>query len=287
MKTAISIIASFLVIGFVIYNSFPNQSHASNNPLEEEYYYKEIAYNEEVIVDETDISNKYSNKNINTSPASITVLINKDFSLPADYVPADLTIPDVPFSFTSYSEKKMLRAEASSALEDLFGDASEEGLNLYGVSGYRSYQRQLAIYNKNLAENGLERTSQYSAMAGYSEHQSGLAIDVSTISIHNRLDVTFSGTPEGRWLAENCWKYGYIIRYPEGKSNITGYAYEPWHIRYVGKDLATYLTENNLTLEEYYGYTPSDSVQNDESYGTAIDVENEDYGEAAVNHNEQ
>ncbi len=286
MKKAISVITAFLVIGFVIYNSFPTQSHASNTPLEEEYYYNEVEYIEEVTMTSSDTSYKYSDY-IDTTPDSLTVLINKDFSLPSDYVPADLTIPDIPFSFTSYSEKKMMRAEASSALEDLFEAASKAGLNLYGVSGYRSYQRQLTIYNKNLAENGLERTSQYSAMAGYSEHQSGLAIDVSTISINNRLDVTFSGTPEGRWLAENCWKYGYIIRYPEGKSNITGYAYEPWHIRYVGEELAKELTENNLTMEEYYGYIPSDSVQSDDSYGTAIDVENEDYNETILNHNEQ
>ena len=91
-------------------------------------------------------------------------------------------------------------------------------------------------------------------MPGHSEHQSGLAMDVSTISIHNRLDVVFRATPEGRWLEKNSWKYGYIIRYPEDKSHITGYAYEPWHIRYVGIDLAKELTEKNLTLEEYYNY---------------------------------
>lgn len=286
MKKVISITTAFLVIGFVIYHSFPNQSHASNNPIEEEYYYNEVEYIEEVTMTNSDTSYKYSDR-IDTTPDSLTVLINKDFSLPADYVPADLTIPDIPFSFTSYSEKKMMREEAAAALEALFEAASKEGLNLYGVSGYRSYQRQLAIYNKNIAENGAEHTSQYSAMAGYSEHQSGLAIDVSTISINNRLDVTFGGTPEGRWLAEHCYEYGYIIRYPEGKSDITGYAYEPWHIRYVGKELARELTENNLTFEEYYGYVPSDAVQNDEFYGTAIDVENEDYGAAAINHNEE
>ena len=262
MKNAIAIIAAFLVLGFIIYRSFPTHSHASNTPSEEEYYYNEITYVEEVIMIHSPATHNNS-KTISTTPDSLTVLINKDFSLPKDYVPSDLIIPDIPFSFTNYSEKKMMRKEAALALEKLFKAASENGLNLYGVSGYRSYERQLTIYNKNLAEKGYDRTSQYSAMAGYSEHQSGLAIDVSTISIHNRLDVTFSGTPEGRWLAENCWKYGYIIRYPEGKSYITGYAYEPWHIRYVGTDLAKKLTEDNLTLEEYYGYQPSVSVQNE------------------------
>ena len=199
-------------------------------------------------------SNNNHFKIIPSSPDSLTILINKTFSLPKDYVPSDLIIPNIPFSFTNYSEKKWMRKEAAIALEGLFKDASEDRLTLFGVSGYRSYARQLAIYSQSLEKNGYEHASQYSAMPGHSEHQSGLAMDVSTISIHNRLDVVFRATPEGRWLEKNSWKYGYIIRYPEDKSHITGYAYEPWHIRYVGIDLAKELTEKNITLEEYYNY---------------------------------
>lgn len=213
-------------------------------------------------------TSKYST-DTDTAPDSLTVLVNKDFSLPADYVPRDLTIPNVPFSFTNYSEKKLLRAEAGAALENLFAAASNDGLHLYGVSGYRSYQRQSAIYKENLTKNGPEHTSLYSAMAGSSEHQSGLAIDVSTISIHNRLDAPFAATPEGRWLAAHCHEYGYILRYPVDKTDITGYAYEPWHIRYVGRALAMELAQKNLTLEEYYGYIPREAAPKKEAYDTA------------------
>ena len=105
-------------------------------------------------------------------------------------------------------------------------------------------------------------------------------MDVSTQSIHNRLDETFAATPEGKFIANHAYEYGFILRYPKDKCEITGYAYEPWHIRYVGKQLASYLYENNLCLEEYYNYSPSVTVSNDTAYGTAIDVEEHvDYNE--------
>ena len=103
---------------------------------------------------------------------------------------------------------------------------------------------------------GADYTNRYSAKPGYSEHQTGLSIDVSASSIGNRLSESFGSTDEGIWLAAHAHEYGFIIRYPKDKASITGYAYEPWHIRYVGIELATYLYENNLTLEEYYNYTP-------------------------------
>ncbi len=277
-KIIFLIIACFLITGFTLYHSFSKPSLASNNSIEEEYYYNDILYFDEVIMPDMDDSTKYSDRyeyniqKIDTTPDSLTVLINKEFSLPSDYVPKNLTAPAITFSFNGYHEKKLMRQDAAKALEELFEAAFKEGLSLNGVSGYRSYRRQLSIYNKNLLKNGLEYTNKYSAKAGYSEHQSGLAMDVSTGSIQNKLDVVFAGTPEGKWLEENCWKFGYIIRYPEGKSKITGYAYEPWHIRYVGIELAKYLTENELTMEEYYGYIPSEGLQDEESYGIMTDV---------------
>ena len=205
-------------------------------------------------------SNQYKNSSehivgkIDTIPDSVTVLINKEFSLPADYVPQNLRVPAIEFNFYGYEEKKLMREDAARALEELVEKASCEGLCVNGVSGYRSYRRQLSIYNENIVKNGLEYTNQYCAKAGCSEHQSGLAMDVSTDVIGNELDISFANTKEGKWLEENSWKFGYIIRYPKGKSDITGYSYEPWHIRYVGLELAKYLTENKLTMEEYYGY---------------------------------
>lgn len=143
------------------------------------------------------------------------------------------------------------------ALEDLFRALKEEeGLTLYAVSGYRSYTLQYEIYGGHLARGReINETNLYSAAPGKSEHQTGLAMDVSCKSLGYRLVESFANTPEGTWLRENCWRFGFILRYQKGKEHITGYAYEPWHLRYVGVPLAYYLYTNNLTLEEYYGTT--------------------------------
>lgn len=190
-------------------------------------------------------------------PSSITVFINKEYSLPKNYKPEELVIPNIYFDLKYYDERTMLRPEAAAAIERLFLAASNEGYTLCGVSGYRSYTRQYKIFTENILTKGKEHTLQYSAVPGTSEHQTGLAMDLSCSSLKNDLSSTFADTPEGIWLAKNAYRFGFIIRYPEGKADITGYAYEPWHIRYLGKGLAKYLYENDLTLEDYYNYTPS------------------------------
>lgn len=187
-----------------------------------------------------------------TNPEAIDVLVNKEYSLPKDYIPKDLTKPNILFPFEYDDEKKLMRKEAASAIEQLFQDASKKNLRLYGISGYRSYARQKTIYDTNVATRGEEETNRFSAKPGHSEHQTGLAMDVSTPSIDFHLDQGFASTPEGKWLAKHAYQYGFIIRYPKDKSDITGYAYEPWHLRYVGIPLAEKLYEENLTLEEYY-----------------------------------
>lgn len=210
---------------------------------------------------------------LDTDPNSITVLVNKEISLPSDYIPADLVVPDIMFSFDYEDEKQLMRIEAAEALEDLFASASSEGLALRGVSAYRSYERQYEIFTNNVKVKGLDHTTKYSAVPGYSEHQTGLSIDVSAKACNYRLDASFAKTKESQWLIQNAHLFGYIIRYAEDKTAITGYSYEPWHIRYVGKTLATYLYENNLCLEEYYNYIPTidytDAISYDnlESYG--------------------
>ncbi|MFA9465114.1 MAG: D-alanyl-D-alanine carboxypeptidase family protein [Velocimicrobium sp.] len=277
MRKFFLIVTSILVISFVAYRFLtPARTWASNSPSETEYYYNKNQLGDTFSM--IDASNLHPTNNlvttyIDTKPSSTTVLVNKEYALPSDYVPPDLKVPDIIFSFSSYSEKKLMREEAGKALASLFEAANEEGLNLYGVSGYRSYKRQLEIYNKNLAKDGADLTNLYSAKAGCSEHQTGLSIDVSTQSIHNRLDTAFAATPEGKFIANHSYEYGFIIRYPSDKSEITGYAYEPWHIRYVGTTLANYLYENNLCLEEYYNYAPNDTLSSDTTYGTTIDVE--------------
>lgn len=195
---------------------------------------------------------------LNTDTDTYTLLVNRDYPLSADYTPNDLVIPDVLFSF-GYADidKAKLRKVAADALEDLFDAAFEEAnLTLYGVSGYRSYDRQYTLYATYLILNGVKHTNLYSAAPGTSEHQTGLAIDVSCKAAGLALEDFFAETEEGKWLADNAHRFGFIIRYPKGMEHITGYAYEPWHIRYVGNPLATYLYEENMVLDVYYGHEP-------------------------------
>jgi len=185
------------------------------------------------------------------NPDDILVLVNKERNLEASYVPQDLVIPDIPFSFDGYDQKKNMREEAARAIEKLLTQAHAEGHMIYGVSGYRSYERQETIFIGNALRDGFKKANTYSAIPGQSEHQTGLAMDLSSPSVNFRLVTCFGETPEGIWLKENCHLYGFIIRFPQDKTHITGYQYEPWHIRYVGIEDATEIMLNDLTLEEY------------------------------------
>lgn len=205
-------------------------------------------------------------KVVDTNPNSTTVLVNKEYTVAENYVPKDLVEPNIKFSFNYKDEKRKLRKVAADNLEILFQQAKSAGYELEGVSGYRSYKRQKTIYEYNLLKNGFEYTQIYSAMAGTSEHQTGLAIDISCPSMNGILTDKFGETKEGKWVAENSYKYGFIVRYPKNKSNITGYGYEPWHIRYVGTELAKYLYENNITLDEYYEYKLDSNIVDRNAY---------------------
>lgn len=191
-------------------------------------------------------------KQVVTNPDAVTVVVNKQRSLPDGYEPNDLVEPNVPFSFDGPHEKRMLRQEAAKALEELFAAAEADGMELRAVSGYRSYDRQKVIYENNVRTKGEAEANRVSAVPGTSEHQTGLTIDVSSPSAGNALEETFGHTEEGEWLARRAPEFGFIIRYPEGAEDITGYVYEPWHIRYVGKDLAPDIAKSGLTLEEYF-----------------------------------
>ncbi|MGI6450461.1 MAG: M15 family metallopeptidase [Desulfitobacteriia bacterium] len=184
--------------------------------------------------------------------ASVTVLVNKQNELPADYVPPDLVYVDIPFTFSEKVEKRMMRQEAAGKLEELFAAAKEKNIILYGVSGYRSYQTQKSLFAYFTQRDGSEeKANQISARPGESEHQTGLAMDVSSQSVNFGLVENFGDTEEYAWLKDHAHEYGFIIRYPKGKEHITEYSYEPWHLRYVGIELATKLYEENLTYEEY------------------------------------
>ncbi len=187
-----------------------------------------------------------------TNPQDMGLLVNKKRALPADFIPTDLVDLNVPFAFEGKSEKRMLRAEAAQALEALFAAASEDDIHLIGVSGYRSYATQRSVYQYNVKTQGEREASRVSAQPGQSEHQSGLAIDVSSKSNGYALTPSFADTPEGQWLAAHAPEFGFIIRYPKGQEEITGYSYEPWHIRYVGLQLSQDITTSGLTFEQYY-----------------------------------
>ncbi len=183
---------------------------------------------------------------------AIDILINKQNPLPSDYEPTDLVIPDIKFFFDGEHEKKHMRTEAAQALEQLFEMAKEKNIHLFAVSGYRSYKRQEAIFNRNVKKHGFEKANTFSAQPGQSEHQTGLAMDVSCSEVDYRLTQSFGKTQEGQWIKDNAHSFGFIIRYPKGKETITGYMYEPWHLRYVGKELATQIYESELTMEEFF-----------------------------------
>ncbi|MCK9857928.1 D-alanyl-D-alanine carboxypeptidase family protein [Paenibacillus sp. ATY16] len=189
-------------------------------------------------------------------PASIAVLVDKQYKLPDNYEPKDLVYPDVRFTFSEKIEKRKMRKEAAGALEELFAGAEKDGIHLAGVSAYRSQETQKKLFNNYVARDGLEKAKTYSAFPGTSEHQTGLAIDVSGSDGKCAATDCFGGTPEAEWLADHAPEYGFIIRYPEGKDAITGYKYEPWHLRYVGKELAKEIDDKGLTLEEYYNAVP-------------------------------
>jgi D-alanyl-D-alanine carboxypeptidase len=186
------------------------------------------------------------------NPDSLDVIVNKKRNLPENYVPEDLTaLTDIP-TVLSNPEVNQLRKAAYEALKELFDAAKEEGYELHARSGYRSYYTQASLYTSYVENYGKAAADKYSAKPGQSEHQTGLSMDITCEAINYKLDTTFGETEEGKWVAENAHRYGFIIRYPKGKEDITGYAYEPWHIRYLGVELAEKIYESGLTLEEYF-----------------------------------
>ncbi len=224
-----------------------------------EYYNNKKNPGDSNMEDEKNYSTDAPLIKVDTDPASYTVLVNRDYPMPEDYVPEDLVIPDVGYSYNGIYEKSYMREAAAKAIEKMFAEAKKKKkFRLKVVSAYRSYERQNAIYQHNISTRGEEHTNKVSAQPGCSEHQTGLAVDVSSDTVNCTIEKSFASCPEGKWLARNCHNFGFIIRYPEGKSDITGYSYEPWHIRYVGVNLAKYIHKKKLTLEEYYQTTTVD-----------------------------
>ena len=193
-------------------------------------------------------------------PTDTLILVNKNNKAPA--VPVTLVKPDVQPTREAVSESIYMRPEAAAALEDLFEAAAQDGITLYATSGFRSYSTQKAIFERKLDRMDEKQANASVAKPGYSEHQTGLAMDIEGETTKGTgLTEAFGESPEGIWTAEHCAKYGFIIRYPKGKTNITGYIYEPWHLRYVGKEAAAEITELGVTFEEYILAVRSERIE--------------------------
>lgn len=174
-------------------------------------------------------------------------LVNRQWRVNRYYVPDAMREAEVK------GQVRTLRQDAAAALEEMYAACLEEGgLTLTSISGYRSYSKQSTIYSNKLERVGgsKAKADEYVARPGASEHQLGLAMDVGQQGKSN-LSAAFAKTGGGKWIRENCWKYGFILRYDDGWEDVTGYKYEPWHVRYVGKEAARAIHENEMPLESY------------------------------------
>ncbi len=185
----------------------------------------------------------------------VSILVNKTHPVGEDYWPDDMVTVERHVEGVGNADTHKLRQVAADALNAMFDAAEADGIYLKMRTGFRSYSYQASLFESYASRNGEEAANRFSARPGQSEHQTGLACDVGGKSQNPpyALSYDFGKTDEGRWVKEHCAEYGFIIRYPEEKEDITGYVFEPWHIRYVGEKHAKYITEQNITLEEYLG----------------------------------
>ena len=235
--------ASILILGITACSD----SKDNEDVPKEENVQQETTTNEP---DEEMPSDTEEDTDIDNEDPSITVLVNKQYSLDENYAPEDLVTVDVP-TVLENPEVNQLRQEAADALKLMFDNAEESDIYLHGRSGYRSYQTQVQLFQNYSAKHGEEAANRYSAKPGQSEHQTGLVMDVTSESVEYQLTESFGETEEGKWLSEHAHEFGFIIRYPKDAEDVTGYIYEPWHIRFLGVDMATKVYESGLTYEEY------------------------------------
>lgn len=210
---------------------------SKNEDLEDE----QIVLNVNMGIDKPYYTNTSETKYLNTT----YILVNKYNFLSSDYVPKNLVSISNKYSIGGMK----LVEEARDAFEDMASDALKEKMHIIAMSSYRSYNYQVDLYNKYAKQDGKDAADTYSARAGFSEHQSGLCLDVYDGEIPY---TSFEKTNEFKWMQKNAYKYGFILRFPKDKVDETGYRYESWHYRYVGKEIAKYIYDNNISFEEYY-----------------------------------
>ena len=206
---------------------------------------KEITYENLITRVNADLDHEYYTNVINIEkPEDIAVLVNKYNKLDNNFVPSDLESIDPKYN---RGNNNKMRHDARLKFEEMCEAALKDNIKIYSGSAYRSYNYQLNLYNRYVASNGFENAETFSARAGYSEHQTGLATDI----LNGNIDYIHANDREYEWLINNSYKYGFILRYPKGKEDITGYMYEEWHFRYFGIDIAKELFDSKLTYEEY------------------------------------
>lgn len=203
--------------------------------------WKEVIIQVNIGLDQPYYTNVSESKNLNTNK----VLVNKYFYLNEEYIPENLVALD-----TTYSKGGIyLVEEASLAFKKLVDDAKKEGITIRAISAYRSYSYQENLYNRYVTKEGVTQADTYSARPGFSEHQTGLCVDVDD---RKKNFTDFEDTQSFKWMQKNAANYGFILRFPKEKENITGYSYEAWHYRYVGVEDAIRIKEKNITFDEYY-----------------------------------
>lgn len=190
-------------------------------------------------------------KGVSRSGDDLLALVNKEYQLPSTYAPSDLVSASL--SGIRKGENFLLRNILINDLKELVSTANRDGIDLSIRSGYRSYATQVSTYNYWLSVNGgnVAATDKISARAGHSQHQLGTAVDFSSAEINDGLGGTFASTQASKWLAENAWRYGFVISFPSGYEGITGYSYESWHYRYIGKEYAQEMVNSGMILEMY------------------------------------
>ena len=226
---------------YIKYDFIDTKSVYDTTILKEKYNYEDTVTFVNAYLDKDYYSNDIP---LSKDKASkLDVIVNKYYKLDKDYEPEDLTV--INSKFASGTQK--LRKEAADKFEEMASDMLKENLKIYAGSTYRSYSYQEGLYNRYVKKDGFKEDETYSARAGYSEHQLGLAVDI----VNGKWNYLSEGDKEYTWLINNSYKYGFILRYPHESEYITGYVFEDWHFRYLGIDLATKVYESKLTYDEY------------------------------------
>jgi D-alanyl-D-alanine carboxypeptidase len=215
-----------------------------------EYYKKNSNLNARNVVELVNVNRDkeyYTNIKSTDITKDASMLVNKYYGLNKEYRPVDLQTMSLTYSYSGNS----LLKEANQKFIELINAAKKLKYNIIASSSFRTYESQENIYNKDEKLNGKDKTDLLVARPGHSEHQLGLALD---IDLYKKKYEKLEDTEEYTWLVDNAHTYGYILRYPKDKENITGYKFEPWHYRYVGIDIANYIYKNKITFDEYYSF---------------------------------